>query len=228
MSERYPQVRALIVELLQLDDEDAQLPLPVLINLHRARLRDPFMNLVHLERVPNAYSASSLEDEALNVKGIESVVNRLWPDIAYGRTYRQAILTAPAPYGDEDSLWNTRAVAVEAIQTLLEEGIEALEAASHDIVYTWLLTEAYELKSYDPAVQLYQATLGAEAQLLTLPTLEAELSASPMTRAMLVQLADMTEADAKRMTPALTRFKRFWDGARATVLRVRREREGAL
>jgi hypothetical protein len=228
MSELYPRVHALIVELLQLDEQDAQLPLPVLINLHRMRLRDPFMNLVHLEWIPNAYSTASLEDETLSVQGIESVLDNLWPDLAHGRAYRRALLTAPAPYGDEDTLWNTRVAAIESIQSLLEEGIETMEAANHDIMYTWLLARAYELTSFDPVVQLYQATLSVEAQLLTLPTLEAELSASAMVRAMVLRLADLTEAEAKRMAPTLTRLMRLLDAARAAVLRARREREGAL
>jgi hypothetical protein len=160
-----PMFEALLAELCGLDEQDMQLPLPVLVNLHRARLRAPLRGLsVYAGELPldTREGVRTLQDRLQETYGLEG-----------GLLETQEVLDL---YGfvDNRNPWGL----ADANGTGLTEAEEYLiEAADAD----WL--------SFDPLVWLcflaYPGLVGTDAFRL----IEAELGVQPAAHRMILDMA---------------------------------------
>jgi hypothetical protein len=80
-----PHLQALLAELLGLNELDAQLPLPILINLHRPQLRAPLENLAAI-----AGDSWRTHDDYLDVvpRLVQRQVHDRWPALRNGDAWR--------------------------------------------------------------------------------------------------------------------------------------------
>jgi hypothetical protein len=170
--EATPRVRALLTELLQLDDDDAQLPLTVLGNMYRTQLRAPLVRMGELVAGPqlrNTYFIRKLTN---------IIIDERWPGV-----HESLALVQPAA----DALQDRERLA-RWLDRLSDERFDAT-------VGVCVLSTAYLLARgfademrYTPLFNLHRFTwrqgVGEAAGVL-----ELELGADPMVRQMVLELA---------------------------------------
>jgi hypothetical protein len=160
-----PHLDALLAELLGLDEVDLQLPVPVLVNMHRSQLRAPLRGLKRYSR-------------ELNVKkgwGLRELQQRLTAD--YGLDPHvleldRAVLDAYSQVSDEVA-W-----ALGGSVAPLTKGERRLLVQLED---NWV--------SYDPLVWLFYLTCREVPQHFIPELIEAELVAQPASHRMILDMA---------------------------------------
>jgi hypothetical protein len=161
----YPRVHGLLCEFLQLEEADTQLPLTVLVNLHRARLRAPLRGLGGL--TVDRFSRSAAN--ALFVVTAAAVFGELYPQLASGELFKHDDELADA----QRPLSGPNRQAVE--QQLRDFGLNEDEKVL--IKYSYL-----SWRGYDHLVQLHRLTWDVHHQPTLLAVLERELALSPEVR----------------------------------------------
>jgi hypothetical protein len=171
-----PRTRELLAELLKLEDADRQLPLPILVNLHRAQLRTPFEGLVVLARrhqvsplpVPTGealYDAEVVGDvmaDALVKLGHE--LRQRYPALGDGKLFDREALTAL----DVKRLEVEHAECVGPPQGLWDDAL----------VDALFQQQRAEWEAFETVALLHRLTWGRSATVITstLALLEAELA----------------------------------------------------
>jgi hypothetical protein len=155
-------VRTLFIKLLQLDDEDAGLPLPVLVNLHRRQLRAPLEAVARLAADPDTDISEVLQGLYPHVSGndFSDIL-----DLALAETAAERFDVRP------DGVWRRLQQQGEDNQSLMR----VIDMAQTD----WL--------SYEPALALYEITF-SPLPLEAAGILEVELKANAAVHPMLVDL----------------------------------------
>jgi hypothetical protein len=191
----HPHVRALLGELLQLDEQDRELPLTVLINLHRTQLRAP------LERVPQL----GREDIGRALK----LLAARWPVLTDGQLYRQ-----------QPRLLQLREAHVRQPEWYMDRLITRpdLDGLLNILLIGTGLSHGWD--ECTSAVLLYELTLGEIVRDSALETLELALGLHPAVGQSLVELAALSPEALWTMAEARSLGQAEGDGARARLIRL--------
>jgi hypothetical protein len=169
----YPHVQALLVSLLQLDEQDRELPLPLLINLHRAELRLPLAGLLAIG--PDSTIVSAVKA----VNGITTNFERAYMRLGDGRIFEHS-QELETIYESLPNLWLIK-VLPEEFKT-----VPAVEELFRRQDKGWY--------AYDPVLTLHELTWSNEICQALLPQLEVELGLDSVVGDMLVQLARVAKS----------------------------------
>jgi hypothetical protein len=164
-----PRVRALLGELLQLAPEDEQLPLPIILNLHRAQLQTPLVRVAALAE----NETRLIEGAKASIRGIEWELDFWYPSLEAGKLF--------TPNTDVIRLRGLlRAEDVSLQRETLKLHATVGHANPDNEVIMQLLTRAAasEPEGYDALVQLYRSTLPGSRLETRMQLLEVELGLS--------------------------------------------------
>jgi hypothetical protein len=176
-----PLVRELILSLLPLEGTDTLLPLQVLVNLHRLQLRRPLENMRHLF---SAGELAAFEAEIMD-PGLQLAnrIERRYPELSGGLPYYSSLAVKTALHGIPAFRADPPALSFMEELSKTNRTLRRVITAALD---GWV--------SYEPLVSLHQLTWNADTYTRRLPLLEAELSANPLVRDMILWLAAKDEA----------------------------------
>jgi hypothetical protein len=187
----YPNVQAFLRDFLGLDPMDAKLPLEVLINLHRMRVRGPFNILPYVGARTHGWQRDRLDTT------VHRLMDRRFLALRGGRLFREnkALFI-------ERMMWGARFERV-VLEPVMASGNEAHDWLLIDYARSW--QNPRDWRSWDPALLLYAVAAGGEARDIALPQLELELGTDPTVSKMLCWLADISraEAEAQRLIPGI-------------------------
>jgi hypothetical protein len=182
----YPFATDLLLALLEINDTDAQLPLEVLVNLHRTQLRAPLQRLAERKRVqePSAKTEREWLDVALE---IEAALQVEYPRVKFEFTHGRY-------------LWSMMGKAQHYLDNTYN--LPEVKALYRQDPLVWALLysstgEPFESgywTVYAPVAALYPLTWGPAYYAAFLPILEEMLSEGPETRRMILEIAGLEEA----------------------------------
>jgi hypothetical protein len=177
----YPQLHALLCALLQLSDEDTQLPLPVIINIHRAQLRAPLEQLVSLAS-PSEHARSVFGNHNAIMQAVASYVSLEWPELNSDLYIKQPGLV------DITGRLEKRFESLPDDDFLDYAGSPSEDVL--EIIYGCLA----DFRAYDPIYLLHQLTWRNAELNLVAWVLELELGVNPQVRESILQLAGKTSS----------------------------------
>jgi hypothetical protein len=171
----YPTLRGLLVEMLALVELDTQLPLTILINLHRRELRAPLENIERL--LPEVYD----EQTASGLQPVQEMMRQRWPGIR-GKLYDTSARLVKLA---SDLAWSEREVGPE----------ELAGYAPSPLVRRMLEHSRGDWYPYETPALLHRLTwAGADLSVMSL-MLEIELGLSPEVRQMLLELTRPVQSE---------------------------------
>jgi hypothetical protein len=157
-----PHVRALFTELLELSAEDAQLPLEVLINLHRPQLRAPLLLLAN--RGEQLAPGQSFWEQRAAAR--EALVE-LCPILTNGRIFE----------GDPDLVNISNGITSNPSDMVWDLGMEQLRELTGSELLAQLADEAsYDWEPQEPLYTLHRLTWPNAPVSPLAELLEAELA----------------------------------------------------
>jgi hypothetical protein len=178
--EELPRVQALLVELLQLEDEDLQLPLPILMNLHRVHLNAPLDGLGTLIA---ADPVAKLQYAQLSELGNQALalLNERYPSLGDGRIFERCRKLTEMVQTHRRS----REFSINLNELLARRLDGELRAQLiHVASRAW--------SPLEPLVLLHATTLSDVVPLAVLQELEIELGLSPEVRTMILEMAQVS------------------------------------
>jgi hypothetical protein len=197
----YPLTRALLMRLLGLGPEDAQLPLELLVNLHRVQLRTPLQvagRLGSAEGTPAKYGRGG------------SLLGRRFPPLRDGYLF----MADDALAGVRHDAQGTAAWFAERVAYRGDRVCEAL------LVETGVLV-GNGYAPWSPALYLHELTLGPASLTYGLTSLEIALGLHPVVGVSLLHLPAMTPAQVAALTPGRAHAGAWVDRVRGLLPRPR-------
>jgi hypothetical protein len=162
-----PLTHALVAELCRLTPEEMELPLPVLINLHRTQLRAPLLGALTL-----ADSESKSTRVAMN--NITRQLNKQYPALLEGNLF-----------SENEHLQQ----ALDPMEVMTPAAIDHFHQ-SDALLHEFYLQAIDNWQTHEPLAMLYTLTLPGMAHEVLMEELEAELSLSQQVGQMLCQMAE--------------------------------------
>jgi hypothetical protein len=166
--------RELLIELLQLDEFDAQLPLPVIVNLHRAQLRQPMEALFRLGQV------------RVETQDSMAVENGIWEEMQHRWHHLKG-----SAYGANTAVSRAYSLVVEASATPSLASVQQACGPNHlgDEFAEVTLSTIDGWQGHDPVALLHRLTWRDAPFAALLAVLEAELATHADVRHMILELA---------------------------------------
>jgi hypothetical protein len=178
-------VQRLVAYLLQLNESDAQLPVELIVNLHRIQLQAPLRNLA-ASAPPWAYAEELMGQgtggrQLLTIPAATAEVigglNDAYPALQAGKLFENSQELASRHL---HSRVNSSRFADRMIESLLP---------GEEIELTLIRSAATFWHPYEPFLQLYGSTLRTLSQRDCLEMLEIELSLDPSVAQMILAYA---------------------------------------